>query len=171
MKTLLKKLWDLLKSFFRDKRRRRLVYLALLLIFALVEFAFLGLVRRTFVFYSGMDGSTTVEDRMLPRSASRELDITRYVEEALLGPVSPDSAPLFFPEARLVSLLYRDGVVYADLSETAALPPPGEGDLFLNLLTLRQGIRRNFSYIKEVKLFISGHEMQISGPEDQGKSI
>jgi hypothetical protein len=152
--------------FFKKKYRRRLVYLILLAAFAVVDFLVLGLVRRTFVFYSGIGGATAVEDRMLKRAPARELDIIRYVEEALLGPVSPDSAPLFSPETRLRSLLYRDGVVYADFSEPAALPPPEGGDVFRNLHTLDTGIRRNFSYIKEVKFFIAGHEVRISGITD-----
>jgi hypothetical protein len=99
---------------------------------------------------------TAVEDRMLKRSSSRELDIGRYVEEALLGPISPDSAPLFPRETRLRSLLYRDGVVYADLSEAAALPPLEGGGVFRNLYTLYTGIRRNFSFVKGVRFFIAG---------------
>jgi hypothetical protein len=145
----------------RDRGKRRLIYLLLLGGIACAEFVSSGLVRRTFVFYSSIDGTTAVEDRMLPHSSSPEIDIRRYVEEALLGPVSPDSAPLFPKETRLRSLLYRDGVVYADLSESAALPPLEGGDVFRNLYTLNAGIRRNFSFIQDIKLFIAGHEVQI----------
>jgi hypothetical protein len=147
--------------FLRDRGKRRLIYLLLLSGIACAEFVISGLVRRTFVFYSSIDGTTVVEDRMLPHSSSPEIDIRRYVEEALLGPVSPDSAPLFPKETRLRSLLYRDGVVYADLSESAALPPLEGGDVFRNLDTLNAGIRRNFSFIQDIKLFIAGHEVQI----------
>jgi hypothetical protein len=95
---------------------------------------------------------------MLRSSSSRETDIRRYVEEALLGPVSPDSAPLFPRDTRLDSFLYRDGVVYADLSESAVLPPPEGGDVFRNFLTLYRGIRRNFPSVKDVRLFAAGRE-------------
>jgi hypothetical protein len=148
--------------FLRDKGKRRLIYLLLLIGLAGTEFMMSGLVRRTFVFYSSIDGTTAVEDRMLPHSPSREIDIRRYVEEALLGPVSPDSASLFPQETRLRSLLYRDGVVYADLSEAAALPPAEGGDVLRNLYTLEAGIRRNFSFVRDIKLFIAGHEVQIA---------
>ena len=100
-----------------------------------------------------------VEDRLLRRSTDRETDVHRYVDEVLLGPVSPDSAPLFPRETRLHSFMYREGVVYADLSEVAALPPVEGGDVFRNLLTLNQGVRRNFSYVKDVRLFIGGNEV------------
>jgi spore germination protein GerM len=144
-----------LAAFFHDKIRRRLVFLGLLGLFALTDFLVSGLVRRTFVFYPINDGTMVVEDRMLKRSSSRELDIGRYVEEALLGPVSPDMAPLFPGETRLRSLLYRNGVVYIDLSEDAALPLP-EGGLFRSFSALYEGIRRNFSFVKDVRFFING---------------
>ena len=91
------------------------------------------------------------------------------MDEVLLGPVSPDSLPLFPRETRLNALLYRDGVVYADLLESAALPPqeiPAEawasvegGFVFRSLLTMNEGVRRNFPYVKDLRLFIGGNEV------------
>ena len=143
-------------AFFADKRRRRLFLLGILGLYALTEFMILGLARRTFVFYAISNGNVIVEDRMLKRSPSREVNITRYVEEAILGPVTQDIMPLFPGETRLLSLLYRDGVVYANLSEEAALPPEEGGEVFKNLNTLYTGIRRNFSYVSDVHFFIAG---------------
>ena len=154
----------------RKLRKKWLLVLLplLLLAAALADFYVLGLARRTFVFYAITDGHAVVEERMLGvsgrnprRPPSRELDITRYVEEALLGPVSPDSLPLFPQGTRLLSLLYRNGVVYADLSEDAALPPvegipAGAGGVFINFQTLEAGIKRNFSFVRETRFFIAG---------------
>jgi hypothetical protein len=116
--------------------------------------------RRTFVFYTIDSGNPVVEERMLLRAASKEGDIRRDVEETLLGPVSTDLAPLFSRDTGLRSLLYRDAVVYADLSEPAALSYKG-GSAALSLETLQGGIRRNFSYVKDVRLFIDGHELEL----------
>jgi len=142
--------------------------------FTVYEFANTKFDRRTFVFYNIIDDGETVEDRMLPHLLHREinardiyieeLEIRRYVEEALLGPVSPECAPLFSRDTRLRSLLYRNGVVYADLSEFAVLPPMEgmplrDGTLIRNLQTLENGIRRNFPTVKEVKLFINGYKV------------
>jgi len=162
-------------SRFRMSRKKLLtVFLAMLAIAALIEFLVLGLARKTFVFYAIDSGVATVEDRMLKvsrrnqvsrgnsaSSSSREVDITRYVEEALLGPSSPYSLPLFPRETRLVSLLYRNGVVYADLSEEAVLPPVeggpvAGGEVFTNMETLYHGIKRNFSFVRDVRFFIAG---------------
>jgi hypothetical protein len=159
MSTFFKNGLGAVMRFLADKSKRRFLYLCLLCIAAFSEFLILGLVRRTFVFYSINTGMPVVEDRMLSRTKSRELDIRRYVEEALLGPVALDTALLFLKETRLRSLMYRDGVVYADLSESAAIPVPEGGDVFNSLYTLYQGIRRNFSYVKDVYLFIGGNEV------------
>ena len=146
-----------------SKKWLTLVFLAVLALTAVIEFLVWGLARRTFVFYAIDDGTVTVEDRMLRvsggnllRPASRELDITRYVEEALLGPVSPDSLPLFPRDTRLRSLLYRNGVVYADFSEEALLPPLEGGEVLRNMGTLHAGIRRNFPFVRDVRFFIAG---------------
>jgi hypothetical protein len=93
------------------------------------------------------------------RPLDRGADIRRYVEEALLGPASPDLAPLFARGSKLHSFMFRDSVVYADLTETAALPVDGVTDVFRSLLTLNEGIRRNFPYVKDVQLFIGGNEV------------
>jgi hypothetical protein len=158
MSTVFKNGLRAVTRFLADKPKRRFLFLCLLSIAALSEFLILGLVRRTFVFYSIDIGMPVVEDRMLSKTKSRELDIRRYVEEALLGPVTLDTAPLFLKETRLRSLMYRDRVVYADLSESAAIPVPEGGDVFNSLYTLYHGIRRNFSYVKDVYLFIEGNE-------------
>jgi hypothetical protein len=93
---------------------------------------------------------------MLKRSPTREIDIIRYTEETLLGPVSPDLLPLFPRGTRLKSLLYRDGVVFADFSADALLAPQEGGDVLNNFRTLKQGILRNFSSVREVRFFIDG---------------
>ena len=152
---------DALKAFagfFSDKSRRRLLWLGILGLYALTDFLVLGLARRTFVFYAISDGKITVEDRNLKRAPSREQNITRYVEEAILGPVTQNHLPLFPKGTRLLSLLYRDGFVYANFSEEAALPPEEGGELFKNLGNLYTGIKRNFSYVSDICFFIAGKE-------------
>ena len=147
--------------FLAVKSRRRLFLLFILGIFALVEFIVLGLARRTFVFYTIDKGIIVVEDRMLKRSPSREVNITRYVEETLLGPVAPDLLPLFPRETRLRSLLYRNGVVYADFSVDAALPPEEGGVTLDNFRTMYAGILRNFSFVRDVRFFITGNAVYV----------
>jgi spore germination protein GerM len=147
--------------FRRGKIIRRFLYLLLLGALAFGEYWTSGYVRRTFIFYTLGEDAELVEERMMARSPSREFEIQRYVEDALLGAVSPESS-LFPRGTKLEAILYRDGVVYADLSEAAALPPdevvPARGGyVFRSLYTLEEGIRRNFAFVKEVKLFVDGN--------------
>jgi len=158
MNEILKKPLSAISIFLSKTKNRRLMYLVVICLIALGEFLLSGLVRRTFVFYSSLEGKTVVEDRMLCRSGDRETDIRRYVDEVLLGPSFPNLDPLFPRETRLNSLMYRETVVYADLSETAVLPVEGSRDVFRSLLTLNEGIRRNFPFVKDVRLFIGGNE-------------
>jgi spore germination protein GerM len=134
--------------------------------FTLYEIANTKFTRRTFVFYGIMDDTEFVEERMLPHLENEEAEIRRYVEEALLGPVFPESAPLFSRETRLRSLLYRDGTVFIDISEAAALPPLedmplSEETVIRSLTTLEEGIKRNFPEVLAVSLFINGFRMDI----------
>jgi len=146
-------------SFFRNRRNRRILYLIAICLLALGDFLHSGLVRRTFVFYSTLEGTAVIEERFLYRSGDRETDIRRYVDEVLLGPKSQELALLFYRGVRVHTLMYRGGVVFVDLTYTAALPPPEVGTVFDSLLTLNKGIRRNFSYVKDVRLFIGGNHV------------
>jgi len=159
MNEILKKTLSAASKFLSKAKNRRLTYLVVLCLAALGEFLFSGLVRRTFVFYSNLEGKTVVEDRMLRRSGDKETDIRRYVEEVLLGPSFPNLDPLFSRETNLSSFMYREAVVYADFSESAALPVEGSWNIFRSLLTLNEGIRRNFPFVGDVKLFIGGNEV------------
>lgn len=132
--------------------------LVLLAAFALYEGLTSDLERQTFEFYALDTGKSRIEERMFHHAPQAEFNIKRYVEEALLGPADPESAPLFSLETRLCSLLLRDGTVYLDLSEAAALAPPG-GDVLKSLDTVERGIRRNFPYVRNVYVFIEGNEV------------
>jgi hypothetical protein len=134
------------------------MYLFLLGIPALFDYWSGGVVRRTFVFYARDTGKAGVEERLLPSMPSRELTLRQYVEETLLGPVSPDAEPLFLQETSLRSLFFQDGTVYVDLSLSAALPCSPGTDAFRSLSALYKGIRRNFGFVRDVRLFIEGRE-------------
>jgi len=159
MNEILKNTLSALTRFLGKTKNRRLMYLVAICLFALGEFLLSGLVRRTFVFYSSLEGKTVVEDRMLRRSGDRETDIRRYVDEVLLGPSFPELDPLFPRGTKLNSFMYRETVVYAGLSESAVLPLEGRWDVFRSLLTLNEGIRRNFPFVGDVRLFIGGNEV------------
>ncbi|MCL2441880.1 MAG: GerMN domain-containing protein [Treponema sp.] len=157
MISILKTIFGPVGRFLASPVKRCLLLIGILILVAIVDFLYLGLARRTFVFYTVSDEVITVEDRMLKHSKSREDNIIRYTEETLLGPVSPELMPLFPRGTRLRSLLYRDGTVYIDFSIDAALPLLEGGSIFGNYQTFYEGILRNFSYVKNVRFFIEGN--------------
>jgi hypothetical protein len=154
------------------KQIRRLFYLIALTVFAFLEMGHSGLVRRTFEFFT-YDGTTVVEDRMLHRASTPELNIKYYLEELILGPVSVDFSPLLSKETKLRSFMYRNNTVYADFSSDALMPFYGGQPLFDSMVTINQCIRRNFRSVSGVKLFIGGNEVffsefeKIFGPDLQ----
>ena len=134
------------------------MYLLAICLLALGDFLHAGLSRKTFVFYAIRDSSASVECRFLARSGDRETDIRRYVEQALLGPKLPGLALQFSREVQVHSLLYREGIVFVNFTELAALPLPG-GSVSRSFLTLNKGIRRNFPFVKDVRMFIGGNQV------------
>ncbi|GHV86080.1 hypothetical protein AGMMS50230_16880 [Spirochaetia bacterium] len=141
------------------KLLRHLAYLTALVFFAFFELASSDLVRRTFEFAVFNTGKPVVEDRMLYSADSPELNIKSYVEESILGPVSVDLAPLLTRGTKLRSFMFRDKTVYADFSGEAVIPVPGGLPLFDSFVILNRGIRRNFRYVRDVKLFVNGNEV------------
>ncbi|MDR0464802.1 MAG: GerMN domain-containing protein [Treponema sp.] len=140
-----------------------LSFIAVLAAVVVFDFFFLDLARRTFVFYTLKDGGIVVEDRMLKHAETKEGDIIRYAEETLLGPVTPDLLPLFPKETKLISLLYREGVVYVNFTSDAAMPPLEGGVTIDNFRTFHAGILRNFSYVSDVRFFIEGTAVYTEG--------
>ena len=169
LKTIYKASFEFLSSGIK----RYVVLVVVLGLVAFLNFYFLGLARRTFVFYTIKEGTVVVEDRMVKRSNSKEEEIFRYTEEVLLGPVAQHLLPLFPRETRLKTLLLRNGVVYADFTSNAAMPlfegnwtPIGD-----NFRTLCDGILRNFSYVKDVRFFIEGRAVYTDGFMDTVQEI
>jgi len=158
MNAAIKNIFSSIGSFLVVTKNRRLLYLIVISLLAFGDFFSNELARRTFLFYVYRGEDLVAENRMIYRSGVRETDIRRYVEEVLLGPKTPDLLPLFPRETRLNSLMYREGIVYADLSKSAALPLPEGSNVFRSLLTLREGVKRNFPFVKDVRLFIGGNE-------------
>jgi hypothetical protein len=150
-------------TFFKHGHIYALVVLLILTAAAGVLYHRFPRARRTFIFY-GQSGE--VFGSRLIGKASEETDLRRYIEEALLGPESVENTPLFAPGTRLFSFIYSDGDVYAGFTPLAAMPAGlfagktagGTGGSLLpdSFQILRDGIKRNFPAVREVKFFVHG---------------
>jgi len=148
--------------FLKKGRNSALTGLALLSLIALANYGLAGLSRRTFVFYEIGSEKPRVEERMIARTGALETDITRYVEDLLLGPLSMETAALLDRLAELDSLLVRDRTVFLNFSVEASIPPEDGRPLLDNLVSLNEGIRRNFFGVEDVRVFIGGNEVYFS---------
>jgi hypothetical protein len=155
------KVWRVVKS-----KYFMAVVCVLLLASAFADYFMSSLARRTFVFHVSGTGQEIVEERMIMKTGSREADIGRYVDEALLGSMSPETELLLGRDVRVGALLFRDGVVFLSVSMEAALQA---GRLWDNLADLRRGIRRNFPFVTDVKFFIAGKEILFNRPNNADK--
>ena len=139
-----------------------------------------GQVTRTLTFYSMDTGKNVKEKRIFPRlqtdalamqpeaAEKTELKIRQYIEDALLGSALPNSLPLFPLKTDLQSFMFRGGIVYADLSESAAFytdnadsAKPGFQTVtpYRSLSVLSAGLKKNFRAVKEVRIFINCTEV------------
>ncbi|MCL2719857.1 MAG: GerMN domain-containing protein [Treponema sp.] len=159
MSALINTIFKPIGEFLVSPVKRNLLLIGILCLVALIDYINLGVARRTFLFYTTNGENVVVEDRMLKHSRSKEVDIIRYVEETLLGPVSHNLLPLMPRGTKLESLLFRDGVVYANFSDIASLPPAEGGETLKNFRTFYSNILRNFSYVNDVRFFIDGNSI------------
>jgi hypothetical protein len=174
MKNFIRSLFTQLRRWLSFKVNRRLTYLGVLILIALIEALASGARRQTFIFFAVRDRKPVVEDRLISQSGSLERRISRYVEEALLGPSSVENYPLFNRDTQVVSLLVRKDIAYVDLSVDGVFTPDPAVDLRSSVTVLRQGILRNFPFLKDAQIFIAGKEPYTKkigspGPEAQEK--
>lgn len=141
------------------------VAIAALGVWALVDSLNIPLARHSFYFDTIHGGGTVHESRALPRMADREGRIALYVSEYLLGPANLVAEPLF-PEGTTVrALMLRGERVIIDLDARAAVPVSQRTQVAASLALLEKGIKRNFSFVKDVSLTIAGIIPQFRVPE------
>ncbi len=113
--------------------------------------------RMVFLFPGVVNSAVQGETRLVPRVYGRENRIRTAVDEILLGPISVERSPLFPPESRLRSLLYRHGKVYIDFDASIFLD---NENLVLNfekaLDVFRESLLLNFPYIKLIQITVNG---------------
>ncbi|GHV83276.1 hypothetical protein AGMMS50212_06160 [Spirochaetia bacterium] len=152
-------IWQKIPAFIKKIKYFRLTLLAALCVIALIDFLVSGWARRTAVFFDLKSGKEVVEERLLSRTHSREMDITRYVEEIVLGPSSMENAPLLNKDSALNSVLLRDNTVYLGLSQEAAIHAEEGVELKTGFKTIEECLKRNFPFVKNIRIFIDGNEI------------
>lgn len=110
------------------------------------------------IIYESMDSKKLqVEKRYIPSSVENKL--TWYVNELILGPFSERNKLLFPHGTKVLSCFVSEGVLYLDLSEEALLQAGISSETKTGCELLVKNIKRNFSNIKQVNVFMMGNEV------------
>lgn len=96
------------------------------------------------------------EVRDLPRSASSEARGALVAAEELLGPVNPKLAPAFALGSQVEASMYRNRVLYVDISDEAALA--GRASIEKGLVCMRRSLKAALPFAKNVVITIGGYE-------------
>jgi hypothetical protein len=133
--------------------------LAFLFLLSLCLYLFVpGRLARTVLrFPDEISHSLTPEVRSLPFNWDQEHNVELTVREILLGPARHNHLRLFSRDARLNSVLVRDGKVFIDLSEEAFLP---DHDVIYSpqvaLEVLKATLMDNFAGVSHVMISVGG---------------
>jgi hypothetical protein len=140
--------------------------MALLAVIAFFDFHARDSSRTVMTFYTVADGKSLVEERLVKKTESGDIEmkVTGYVDEVLLGPLSPGAAG-FFPVTTVQSCIVSDRTAYIGLPLSVVLAGTRNADDRLTVdtarsfNTLKKDIGRNFRDLKDIVLFIEGREV------------
>ena len=110
------------------------------------------------VFYYAVSGSSKSqkEIRYLTKNPVQG-KLEYYVDELILGPTFYRGRPLFTVGTKLDSCFVQDSVLYVGLSEDAVLQDGDSLELMQAVALFKKNIKKNFSRIKKIELFIDGN--------------
>ena len=115
-------------------------------------------VRRTFVYKSASSDALNIETRYLP-SAPVEGQIQNYIDELLLGSLSERCQHIFPKGTAILSCFEREGDLYVDFSEDLIRNADPTTTHFSEEFALFcNNIKRNFSTVRRIHIFINGRE-------------
>ncbi len=113
--------------------------------------------RFVFLFESLDDSDLHLEVRYI-NTVPGDDDVTCFVKELLLGPMTNRYRPLFSKTTTVQSCFIRDGILYIDLSEEALLQEGASSETEKACSLLKENISSNFKEVADTKIFISGIE-------------
>jgi hypothetical protein len=150
-----------------DRNNLRLIFAALF-VFLLVLSLSLYLTTRPWIprvlfFPEVTSGKLVGERRFLPPRSGLASQIELYVQELILGPSDPLLTRIVALDARLRSVIARDGRVYVSLSRDVLEIQRGAPLTFdQSLQTIANGVLYNFPGIRDLYLLVEG---QIPGEQ------
>jgi len=115
--------------------------------------------RRIFFFPDEQTGRIRTEVRYLPSARTRDEAFVRYVNELLLGPISPRMLALYNRPAIAQSMFVRGHNAYIVLPSDVILPREDTADHFIAYTLFKKNVFTNFRNIARIYLYIEGNEV------------
>lgn len=137
-------------------------FLALLFVVFILSVTLLvrpGSDRRVFFFPDEQTGRIRTEIRYLPSARTRDEAFVRYVNELLLGPVTPRVLALYNRPATAQSVFIRGRNAYIVLSDDVVVPGDDTADHFTAYTLFKKNVFTNFRNIARIYLYIEGNEV------------
>jgi hypothetical protein len=147
----------------KNIRMAALIGMTLLAALAFGDFLVRDSTRMVMTFYTVADGGDLIEERVIKNSGGdMDVRVRRYVDEVLLGPLSHGAAG-FFPVETVEACLVSGETASIGLPLSAALSGVDSGDGYVidaarAVGILEQDLRRNFRQLKNIEIFIDGHQ-------------
>ena len=118
-------------------------------------------IRRVFVFESKANSEElSYEVRFLRKPVNKDA-VSQYVDELLLGPVSPQGRLLFPLGTKVRSCFVDENVLYLDLSEDALQIFPTEASNAVDAVKiLKKNLFTNFKNVDIINVFIMGNRVE-----------
>lgn len=112
--------------------------------------------RRRIFYFPVIGSERTASEIRLVSSDSPQGKVRAYVDELLLGPTVRRSRPLFSAGTKTEFCFLRGKKLYLNLSRDALFMEGEAAEINLGIKLLKENIKRNFSQISEIVLFIDG---------------
>jgi len=119
-------------------------------------FSHIGTNRRVFIYPLAGSSKDQKEVRYLASNPVQG-KIQYYVDELVLGPSFYRGRPLFTLGTRVEYCFLKNKTLYVGLSEEAALQRNGALTVERGAELLKKNIKKNFTGIKSIELFIDGN--------------
>ncbi len=112
------------------------------------------------VFYYPAHASKAVrtEIRYLPVKKTQADRLSFFIDELLLGPISPDLAPVYPSGTRVSRLFMRGDDVYVDLTASALEYWVNSVDPDRSFTIFKKNVCTNFRNVDKIYLYIDGNE-------------
>lgn len=128
----------------------------IIILLAFHFFSHFGRDRRVFLFPVSGSSKIQKEIRYLDSNPVQG-KIQYYIDELILGPSVYRSRPIFTAGTKVEYCFIRDKTLYVGLSEQAVLQEGGSADMSRAVSLFKRNIRKNFTGIKSIELFIDGN--------------